>query len=420
MLLVLLTLCAFFSWLTYEEQHPNGAGGAEELAATIAGRFEPGQGVVIVARAKGDDAEYADTLERLLRERGDQVLAVIKGDPPTARGKLEELRAQGKQIDIVAATEASGGWTIYERVPGVGADKVLVPESYYWPNFLKADNLINVASQIVVIAIIAIGMTLVIVTGGIDLSVGSLVALSAVVAALLIERSGKEEATVGAMILACLGAVALCGLLGMATGTLITSFGLPPFIVTLGMMQIARGLAYRLAGGQSVYQVPDDFIWLGRGNSLGVPNAVLLMVALYVIAHIVMTRMTLGRYVYAVGGNPEAARLSGVPVKRVLILVYTLCGVCAGLGGIVLASRLKSGSPTFGQMYELSVIAAVVVGGTSLSGGEGNVIGTLIGAFIIGVIENGMNLMGLQNADQMIVLGGVLLGAVLLDRLSRR
>jgi ribose transport system permease protein len=185
-------------------------------------------------------------------------------------------------------------------------------------------------------------------------------------------------------------------------------------------MLVASGLAFIAAHGQSVYQVPDSFIGLGRGSTLGLPNAVLLMLVLYAGAHFLMTRTVLGRYLYAVGGNAEAARLSGVPVRRVLLFAYAACGALAGLGGVVMASQLKSGSPTYGQMYELYVIAAVVVGGTSLSGGEGKVLGTLIGAFIIAVIQNGMNLTSVESYTQKVVLGLVILGAVLLDRLKRR
>jgi ribose transport system permease protein len=153
---------------------------------------------------------------------------------------------------------------------------------------------------------------------------------------------------------------------------------------------------------------------------LSIPNAVLLMLVLYTVAHVLMTRMALGRYIYAVGGNREAARLSGVPVRRVLLFVYTLCGCLAGLGGVITASQLKGGSPNYGHMYELYVIAAVVVGGTSLAGGEGKILGTLIGAFIIAVIRNGMNLTGVESYTQNVILGLVILGAVLLDRLKKR
>ena len=270
------------------------------------------------------------------------------------------------------------------------------------------------------IAIIAIGMTLVIITGGIDLSVGSLVALSAVVTTWLIAHvGGAEQAGATAMVLACLAGIGISAALGLFSGAMITVFAIPPFIVTLAMMLVGSGLAYLLAKGESIYQVPETFIWLGRDTVGGLPISVVLMIILYIVAHIVMSRMSLGRYVYAVGGNREAARLSGVPVAAVLLFAYTLSGALAGLGGIVTASQLKSGSPNYGTMYELYVIAAVVVGGTSLSGGEGKIFGTLIGAFIIAVIQNGMNLTGVESYTQKVVLGLVILGAVLLDMLKK-
>ncbi len=265
-------------------------------------------------------------------------------------------------------------------------------------------------------------MTLVILTGGIDLSVGSLIALSSVTGAVCIRDvcGGQAAGTAGMVVGAAVG-ILICGLAGVLSGGVVTLFGIPPFIATLGMMLVASGSAYIIAEGQSINQVPDAFVWLGRGADLaGLPNAVVLMLVLYAAAHIVMSRTTFGRYVYAVGGNAEAARLSGVPVRRVMLAVYVLCGLLAGLGGIVMASQLKSGAPTYGQMYELYVIAAVVVGGTSLSGGEGRVLGTLVGALIIAVIQNGMNLTGVESYTQKVVLGLVILAAVLLDRLRSR
>ena len=188
------------------------------------------------------------------------------------------------------------------------------------------------------------------------------------------------------------------------------------------MMQVASGLAYIISQGKPIYQIPDSFITLGRGTDplLHAPYAVLLMLILYLAAHLMMSHTKLGRYIYAVGGNAEAARLSGVRVKGVLMFVFATCGMLAGLGGVVMASQLKSGAPTYGLMYELYVIAAVVVGGTSLSGGEGRILGTLIGAFIIAVIQNGMNLTNVESYTQKVVLGLVILGAVLLDRLKHR
>jgi ribose transport system permease protein len=296
---------------------------------------------------------------------------------------------------------------------------LVAPRSHRWPNFLKAANLLNIANQIAVIAILAIGMTVVIITGGIDLSVGSLLALSAVLSARFIrDWAGGVQATATGMVLACMGAILLCGAAGLFSGAMITRFRIPPFIVTLAMMLVGSGLAYTLAEGQSVYQVPDAFTWLGRGADLfGLPNAVVLMLALYAVAHVLMSRMRLGRYFYGVGGNAEAARLSGVPVRRVLMLAYLGSALLAGLGGVIMASQLRSGSATYGNMYELYVIAAVVVGGTSLSGGEGKMPGTLVGAFTIAVIQNGMNLANVESYTQRIVLGLVILGAVLLDKL---
>ena len=271
------------------------------------------------------------------------------------------------------------------------------------------------------IAVVAIGMTMVIIAGGIDLSVGSLIALSAVIATRLIrDLAGAEKAGVMGMVWCCLAALAVCGLVGMGSGLVVTTFGVPPFIVTLGTMLVASGFAFILAQGQSIYQVPESFIWLGRGVDLaGIPNAVLLMLFMYGLGFLVMERMALGRYIYAIGGNREAALLSGVPVKRVIVFTYAVSGALAGLGGIITASQLKSGAPTYGQMYELYVIAAVVVGGTSLLGGEGKTLGTLIGAFIIAVIQNGMNLTGVESYTQKVVLGFLILGAVLLDRLRK-
>jgi ribose transport system permease protein len=308
-----------------------------------------------------------------------------------------------------------------QRFPTLGDVQTFTPQPYRWPNFLKAENLLNVANQIAVIAIMAIGMTMVIITGGIDLSVGRLIALSAVVSTLLIrDAAGAENATTLGLVLCCTAAIFLCGLVGLLSGVLITACRLPPFIVTLATMRIAGGLARMLAQDQSIYQLPDSFTWLGKGEDLGIPNAVVLMAGLYVVAHVVMTRTTLGRYVYAVGGNAEAARLAGVRVSGIVVLVYTVSGALAGLGGVVLASKLKSGSPTYGQMYELDVIAAVVLGGTSLSGGEGRILGTLIGAFLIAVIHNGMNITGVQSDKQEIVLGVIILTAILLDQLKRQ
>ena len=426
MVLVLLLLGACFSHVTWDEQHPTGVEAAEQLTDRITGEFSPGSAVLVVAREHGEDAIFADSLERRLSDAGMNVLGTVKGQPSDARGRLQALSRSGAGLDAIACTDVTGRWAVFDRLgdkfPGLSGARVLTPPSYRWPNFLKRDNLLNVANQIAVIAILAVGMTMVIITAGIDLSVGSLIAFSAVVCTWLIREAASAEAAGPLdMVLCGLGAILLCGLLGAFSGVMVTWFAIPPFIATLGMMLVASGLAYILAEGQSVYQVPDSFVWLGRGaDFLRIPNAVVLMLALYLSAHLLMTRTALGRYIYAVGGNREAARLSGVPVTAVLIFVYTLCAALAGLGGVVMASQLKSGSPTYGLMYELYTIAAVVVGGASLAGGEGRIFGTLIGAFIIAVIQNGMNLTGVESYTQKVVLGAVILGAVLLDIAKKR
>jgi ribose transport system permease protein len=426
MLLVLLLLCGYYSWVTWDEQHPTGSAAGEQLSTDVLRRFGGSGRVIIVARSSQEDVAFAGALRERLTEAGLTVVATVTGQPADARRVLQEVAKDGVRLNVIACNQVTAGWAVFDdlaaKFPTLADTRIVTPRSYVWPNFLKADNLLNVANQIVVIAILAIGMTMVIITAGIDLSVGSLIALSAIVSSLLIrDVAGATQAGAFGMVVCCLAGIAVCGMMGLFSGIMVTLFAIPPFITTLAMMLVASGLAYLLAQGQSVYQVPDAFVWLGRGTDLfGIPNAVVLMVILYVVAHLMMSRMALGRHIYAVGGNREAARLSGVPVKRVLLFVYTMCGALAGLGGVVMASQLKSGSPTYGLMYELYTIAAVVVGGTSLAGGEGKILGTLIGAFIIAVIQNGMNLTGVESYTQKVVLGLVILGAVLLDMLKKQ
>lgn len=425
-LLGLLLLCAYFSVVTYSEQSPTGAGAATGLAPVIRKQLGATGRVLIVGRDQPEDVAFVRRLEQELSASGIRLAGVVTGEPRQAREALQKLAAAGEKLDVIAGTTVAASWLVFADLktdfPTLGSPTVLAPRSYRWPNFLKSENLLNIANQIAVIAIVAIGMTLVIITGGIDLSVGSLIALAAVLTARFIrDWAGGTQASVGGMILACVVAIVLCGVAGAVCGGLITQFGIPPFIVTLALMLVASGSAYLLAGGQSIYQIPDSFVWLGRGADLfNLPNAVVLLLILYVLAHILMSRMRLGRYLYAVGGNREAARLSGVPVERVLLFAYVASGLLAGLGGVIMASQLKSGSATYGNMYELYVIAAVVVGGTSLSGGEGRMFGTLTGAFTIAVIQNGMNLTNVESYTQKVVLGLVILGAVLIDKARQR
>ena len=425
MILVLLLLCAFFSAVTWTEQAPTGEAAAKQVVEAVLAASSPGARVLVVAGEQPGEADFVARAERDLAAAGRRIVATAVGEPRQAREALQKIQADGQTLEAIAATRVAGGWRILQDVasefPSLGHPRVVVPRCHRWPNFLKSENLLNIANQIAVIAIVAIGMTMVIIAGGIDLSVGSLIALSAVLAAGFIrDHAGGVNASALGMTLGCLGAIALCGVVGAFNGLMITRFAVPPFIVTLAMMLVGSGLAYLLARGQSIYQVPESFVRLGRGADLfGLPNAVLLMLALYGAAQVLMSRMTLGRHLYAVGGNAEAARLSGVPVRRVLLFAYSVSGLLAGVGGVVMASQLKSGSPTYGNMYELYVIAAVVVGGTSLSGGEGRMLGTLTGAFTIAVIQNGMNLTNVESYTQKVVLGLVILGAVLLDKLRQ-
>lgn len=419
MLIVLILLCGFYSLATLTDQNPRGASAADAVARQI----RDAETVFVAVRATPEDLRFVRALTARLAERGVHVVGTAAGGPPDIREELASITEQGARIDVIATTPEIAGVVrnLAARVPGASAAEIRTARSYVWPTFLLPDNIRNVANQIVVIAIIAVGMTMVIITAGIDLSVGSLIALSAVIAAWLMRAMGGADATTLEMILASAAAILTCGFVGFFSGITVTQFNVPPFIATLGIMLVASGLAYIIAAGQSIYEIPEAYVWLGRGADLfSIPNAVVLMIVIYVLAHVMMTRTRLGRYIYAVGGNPEAARLSGIRVHLVLLFVYTVSGIMAGLGGVVQASQLKSGAPTYGLLYELYVIAAVVVGGTSLAGGQGKISGTLIGAFIIGVIQNGMNLTGVESYTQKVVLGFVILGAVLLDMLKKK
>ena len=402
MALVLLLLCIYYSLATLQSRQLSGSAAVDDVAKQIT---KPNLAIILVSSLSSDDQQFADLLSKKIK------LDRILHDPPSARAAISN-----QPPDFIIATNDTIKWlpSVLERIPAAKNIPLITPSTTRFPTFLQKDNLLNIANQIVVIAIIAVGMTMVIITGGIDLSVGSLVALSAVIAGLLIrDRAGGASAGPLALFTCSLIAILAAGLVGAFSGAMITFFRVPPFIATLGMMQVASGLAYIFSAGQSIYDIPQSFTALSR-------NGVLVLVVIYLVAHIVMSRTKLGRYIYAVGGNPEAARLSGVRVGLILMTVYILSGMVAGLGGVILASQLKSSSPTYGLAYELYVIAAVVVGGTSLSGGQGKILGTLIGALIIAVIQNGMNLTGVESYRQKVVLGLVILGAVLLDMLKQR
>jgi ribose/xylose/arabinose/galactoside ABC-type transport system permease subunit len=251
-------------------------------------------------------------------------------------------------------------------------------------------------------------MTFVIITAGIDLSVGSVLAFSGVIMASLLHK----EVPLPIALLIALAAGLLCGLVN---GLLITIGKLPPFISTLGMMSVARGAALVFTQGRPISGFSDTFRWIAVGELFHIPVPVIIMIAVYLIANFVLTKTKLGRYTYAIGGNEEATILSGVNVRFYKMLVYGLCGMLSGLAAVILTARLNSAQPIAGMMYELDAIAATVIGGTSLSGGEGSIFGTLIGALIIGVLRNGLNLLDISSFVQQIVIGTVIIVAVLFD-----
>ena len=276
--------------------------------------------------------------------------------------------------------------------------------------FLTTSNIINVLRQISINAIIAAGMTVVIIGRGIDLSVGSLLALTGVVGAGL--AVGGLPAG-----FAILAALALGTALGTFNGAFVAYAGIAPFIVTLAGLTIFRGAALAFTDGRPISGLPPLFRTIGYGDFLGLPIPVWIMLGFLVLTHVILRYTALGRAVYAIGGNEEAARLSGIPVRRVILFTFAYSGMAAALASMVLTGRLNSAQPSAGVMFELDAIAAVVVGGTSLFGGRGGVFGTLIGALIIGVINNGMNLLNVPSFYQQIVKGGVILGALLIERL---
>ncbi len=287
-------------------------------------------------------------------------------------------------------------------------------------NFRTQANLINVVRQVSFEAIIAFGMTLVIVTGGIDLSVGSMVALTGVVAALVM-RAMPDASPVLAIGVGFACGIAVGAGVGATSGMVIATFAIPPFIVTLAGMLMARGFAFIICGGIAVHELPEQVLSVGAGFVGGViPVPVLVMLLVYAAVATVLSRTVFGRSVVAIGSNEEAAALAGIRVGRTKAMVYLLTGGLAGLAGVMHTGKLMSGDPNVGEMWELNVIAAVVVGGTSLFGGRGTVTGTLVGALIIGVLNNSLNLMGVQQFWQNVVLGAVILLASLADAGLRR
>ena len=287
---------------------------------------------------------------------------------------------------------------------------LVVVLSFLSDRFLTFNNFMNITRQVTINGIVAAGMTLVILSGGIDLSVGSVVALAGVISAGML-------ATTGSFLIALLVAVLVGAVAGAFNGSIIAYAKLPPFIVTLATMALARGLTLVYTGGRPLLVMNAAYEFVGGGYLGPIPFPVFLMVLVYVLLYILLTRHQFGRLIYAIGGNEQACRLSGIAVDRIKTGIYVVSGALCGLTAVVLSSRLMSAQPTAGAGYELDAIAAVILGGTSLSGGKGQITGTIIGALIIGVLGNGLNLLNVSSFYQEVAKGLVILVAVLLDRL---
>ena len=281
------------------------------------------------------------------------------------------------------------------------------------PNFFTSTNLSSVVRQTAVINIMALGMTMIMITGGIDLSVGAILAMGGVVGTMAMERGLSIPVGVLIGILTGLGC-------GFANGLMITQLRVQPFIVTLGTLGVFRGTTLIITNGLPVHQIPQQFSYMGEGNLLGVPFVLWILVACAIVTHILLEHTRLGRYTFAIGSNREAAVYAGIPVKFHTTAVYAIGGALTGLAGMIEASRLMTGQPTAGQGYELQAIAAVVIGGGSLQGGEGSVLGTLVGAFIMGLLSNGSDLLGVSPYLQQAIIGAVIILAVTLDEVRKR
>jgi ribose transport system permease protein len=313
-------------------------------------------------------------------------------------------RVRVKTLGDIAGRESGG---LIVLLVAVGALTLASPE------FLTGNNLANLARQVAIFGILAIGQLVVILTGGIDLSVGSILGLAGAVTAQLLV-SGVP------IVPAILIGVVVGGVLGIANGVLVTRFKLPPFIATLGMLGIARGIVLVITDANTIQGLPDGFQTVANGTVLGIPNLLIIFAIITAIAWFVLNRTVFGRYVYAVGSNPEAARLAGVPVAMVTTAVYVISGVLAAVGGVLLTSRLGAGVPTAGTGFELQAIAACVIGGASLSGARGSAIGAACGALIIGVLNNGGNLLAINAFYLQIAIGALVLVAVGFDQMNTR
>ncbi len=283
------------------------------------------------------------------------------------------------------------------------------------PSFRSVGNVQNILLQTSINSLLAVGATLIILTGGIDLSVGSILGFAGIVAALLGKAPGP-----GPFLVALAAGVGTGLVLGAINGLLVAFVRIPPFVVTLGMMSIARSLAFVASQGQPISDLSNEFLAIGQGSLFNIPYPILISIVTFVIFGIVLARTRFGRYIYAVGGNEEAAIVSGVDTRAIKLAVYSLSGLLAGLGGVVLSARATAGISTNGEGYELTAIAAAVIGGTSLSGGRGSLLGTVAGVLIIGIMVNSLDLLNISPFYQGLIQGTIIIGAVAIDAIANR
>ncbi|MGD6748085.1 ABC transporter permease [Streptomyces sp. BH106] len=343
-------------------------------------------------------------------------------DHETVVKQRQEVAAQARRLRTLDS--------LFELRAFIALGVLIVVFSLLSDSFLTVDNVITMTKHVAINAILALGMLLVILKGGIDLSVGSTVGLSGVVAGELLQglHLGLFDVVaypqVWAVVVLC---VAVGALVGTVNGILITRLNVAPFIATLGMLYVARATAMLISGGTTYPDLGGSpathntgFDWLGQGRPLGLPVAVWIMVVLAALTAILLRSTPFGRWLYATGGNERATELSGVPVKRVKLIAYVVSGACAAMAGLIIASELTSAAPQAGDTFELNAIAAVVIGGAALSGGRGNVRGTLVGAFVIGFLADGLVILGVSTFWQMLIKGAVIIVAVILDQSQQR
>ncbi|CAA9441988.1 MAG: Ribose ABC transport system, permease protein RbsC [uncultured Rubrobacteraceae bacterium] len=329
--------------------------------------------------------------------------------PPEAREGTPGSREEEPEERVLGLTDILG-----REAGGLLVLLVLIAAlTIATETFLTGTNLANLVRQVTVFAVLAVGQLFVILTAGIDLSVGSVLALSGAVTAQML------VAGVPVPVAAVLGII-IGLLLGVFNGVLVAFFGIPPFITTLGMLGMARGMVLLITDARTISGLPESFQVIANGSVLGVPNLLVALLIVGVVATFVLGRTVFGRYVYAVGSNAESARLSGVPVTRVLVTVYAISGLLAGVAGVLIASRLGAGIPTAGTGYELQAIAGAVIGGASLSGAKGRALGAILGALIMATLENGGNLLGVDPFYLQIAIGALILIAVFFDQVQQR